>query len=212
MKQKLMIVGLLATLSAVAFSDELTVKLSHDSPAEVVAVSESRAFTLEDAVYDGIDHDDRGNVVLLNNGSIVLQHTEPAEIEDVGEIRVPTEFAIVQLNKPVDVEGDLYAVLSYEDVYFDISWDEDGAGGFLTIWDEDRSVQLQLGNQTLNGKGGPSCEVTCGGGSCSTSCPQGKACIAYCNGNTPVCSCVTPPKKKDFDDVPAPADPHGIDR
>lgn len=188
---------LLLGLVAFASAQEAVVKVSNDAEPIAVQIEEKPAFNLEDAVVARQDYSDVGSVAVLNNGIIVLNHYEEVDLgEELGKTKVPTETAAVQLPELKEVAEDLQAQFSFKDVGYDLIWDEGGETGTLYILLEYGEFQLdvvplQNGGTTSTA----TCSATCTNGDCNITCAKGKACIAYCDGSTPVCSCVKKPKK-----------------
>jgi hypothetical protein len=185
-----------AVAMAATKADTEVAQVKLDEQSESLQAVMTEVTGLEEVTEFQADYSGFGNVALLNNGAIIVRTGGEATITDDGEIIVtPVEAIMVGTKNAKEIETPLFAVLSLQDVFFDIEWGiTDDAEGVITCTDAN-GLMVQLAFLQAAPAAGPSCSVTCSTGDCSITCSKYKACIAYCDGGTPVCTCIQKPKK-----------------
>lgn len=179
----------------------------------VIVEEEPQDSSLQEMVATRTDFVDRGDVLLLNNGVVLVTRGGQVYRNANGNLAFThKEVVVLQTLDAMPTEGPLYSVMEFRNCEFDIQWnvalsEGEALNGLLVITRANGlSVEMELGELSQEVVGGGACNITCPGegdqpgASCSNTCPEGKACISYCYGpgrKTPACECVDPPKVSD---------------
>lgn len=182
-------------LAAISFAQsELVTRQS----VEPVAVAAQQRLGLEEAYEAEADFSEIGRVDVLNNGLIIVKIPATVYYDENDELQAtPKEVVAFQTKKAFPHNGDLRAIMTFEDAVFDIVHNDEDIT--LTVSTAEGLIMQFNVNQAANAQEGPSCSVSCGPddtSECNQTCPLNKACIAYCDGITAVCNCVPEPKPK----------------
>lgn len=167
--------------------------------ATAVTVVEEDVLGLEDAYDFEADFSGVGRIDILNNGLIIVKIPEVVYWDENDELQAtPKEVVAFETAQAFPHDGNLQAIMSYEDAAFDFVFDGEG-GALLTITSSTGLISQLAVFPAAAGAVGPTCSVTCGVGgdsSCTQTCPVGKACIAYCQGGVANCDCIAEPRPK----------------
>jgi len=168
-----------------------------EQTAELVASAADEA-SLTDAGWELTDFSGKGNVVLLNNGIIIVEIPTRVFSGEDGNLTFTGGQRVAFQTKQAFESDNLQSIMSLEDVDFDLTFeiDEDGqVAGSVSVDHDGRFTQFQF--TELATAQTSSYTATCGVGAnentCTQTCPSRKACIAYCSLGIANCNCVDIP-------------------
>ena len=175
-----------------------TLQPAEQEPAAVGA--DAAPLTLSEAAKAWVDFSGKGTVDVLNNGLIVVRTPAVFVTDAKGKVQFKkmSDSVVFQTENARDVQGELFAVLSFQDVDFAITWgsEREGVDGVISC----NSAEKDLGSQIEFAEASPmilygsSCSADCKDGKCNITCPSDKAALCYCSGGLPVCQCQDKPK------------------